>query len=68
MFRQDALEMPMSVFGSKNVMYGSDYLHTIGNPIVCLARVDALVKGACRGWNLSARTTKPAEAGSSDGV
>jgi hypothetical protein len=40
-FRQDALEMAVSVFGSDNVMYGSDYPHTIGDPIGCLARVDA---------------------------
>jgi aminocarboxymuconate-semialdehyde decarboxylase len=44
-FRQDALEMAVSVFGSENVMYGSDYPHTIGDPIGCLARVDALVDG-----------------------
>jgi len=44
-FRQDALEMAVSVFGSENVMYGSDYPHTIGDPIGCLARVDALTDG-----------------------
>jgi aminocarboxymuconate-semialdehyde decarboxylase len=44
-FRQDALEMAVSVFGSENVMYGSDYPHTIGDPIGCLARVDALADG-----------------------
>jgi aminocarboxymuconate-semialdehyde decarboxylase len=44
-FRQDALEMAVSVFGSDNVMYGSDYPHTIGDPIGCLARVDALADG-----------------------
>ena len=53
-FRQDALEMAVSVFGSDNVMYGSDYPHTIGDPIGCLARVDALadgVRGRVRGGN-----------------
>ncbi len=44
-FRQDALEMAVSVFGSENVLYGSDYPHTIGDPIGCLARVDALADG-----------------------
>jgi len=37
--------MAVSVFGSENVMYGSDYPHTIGDPIGCLARVDALADG-----------------------
>jgi aminocarboxymuconate-semialdehyde decarboxylase len=53
-FRQDALEMAVSVFGSENVMYGSDYPHTIGDPIGCLARVDALrdgVRERVRGLN-----------------
>jgi aminocarboxymuconate-semialdehyde decarboxylase len=44
-FEQDALEMAVRVFGSENVMYGSDYPHTIGDPIGCLARVDALADG-----------------------
>lgn len=44
-FRQDALEMAVRVFGSENVMYGSDCPHTIGDPIGCLARVDALSDG-----------------------
>jgi aminocarboxymuconate-semialdehyde decarboxylase len=44
-FRQDALEMTVGVFGSENVLYGSDYPHTIGDPIGCLARVDALADG-----------------------
>ena len=54
MFRQDALEMAVSVFGSENVLYGSDYPHTIGDPIGCLARVDALgdgVRERVRGLN-----------------
>jgi aminocarboxymuconate-semialdehyde decarboxylase len=53
-FRQDALEMAVSVFGSDNVMYGSDYPHTIGDAIECLARVDPLgdgVRERVRGMN-----------------
>lgn len=41
-FRQDALEMCVSVCGPENVLYGSDYPHNIGDMIGCLARVDAL--------------------------
>jgi len=33
------------VFGSDRVLYGSDYPHTIGDPIGCLARVDRLPEG-----------------------
>ena len=45
-FRQDALDMCVAVCGSDNVLYGSDYPHTIGDPIGCLARVDRLPDGA----------------------
>jgi aminocarboxymuconate-semialdehyde decarboxylase len=41
-FRQDVLEMCVSVCGSDNVLYGSDYPHTIGDMAGCLSRVDAL--------------------------
>ena len=44
-FRQDALDMAVSVCGSDNVLYGSDYPHTIGDMIGCLSRVDALPYG-----------------------
>jgi aminocarboxymuconate-semialdehyde decarboxylase len=44
-FRQDALDMCVSVCGSDNVLYGSDYPHTIGDMIGCLSRVDALPGG-----------------------
>jgi aminocarboxymuconate-semialdehyde decarboxylase len=44
-FRQDALDMAVSVFGTDNVMYGSDYPHNIGDMKGCLARVDALPDG-----------------------
>jgi len=44
-FRQDALNMAVSTFGTDNVMYGSDYPHNIGDMKGCLARVDALSDG-----------------------
>ena len=44
-FTDEALAMAVSVFGSGNVLYGSDYPHTIGDPIGCLARVDRLPDG-----------------------
>jgi aminocarboxymuconate-semialdehyde decarboxylase len=44
-FTDDALAMAVRVFGSGNVLYGSDYPHTIGDPIGCLARVDRLPDG-----------------------
>ncbi len=44
-FRQDALNMAVSAFGTDNVMYGSDYPHNIGDMKGCLARVDALPDG-----------------------
>ena len=44
-FTDDTLAMAVNVFGSGNVLYGSDYLHTIGDPIGCLARVDRLPAG-----------------------
>jgi len=42
LFRQDALEMAINVFGPDNVMYGSDYPHAIGDMVGCLSRVNAL--------------------------
>ena len=53
-YRQDALEMAVSVFGTDNIMYGSDYPHNGGDPVGCLARVDALrngVRDKVRGLN-----------------
>jgi aminocarboxymuconate-semialdehyde decarboxylase len=41
-FRQDVLNMCVSVCGTDNVLYGSDYPHTIGDMAGCLSRVDAL--------------------------
>ena len=53
-FRQDALNMAVSVFGTDNVLYGSDYPHNIGDMKGCLARVDALpgdIREKVRGGN-----------------
>ena len=53
-FRQDALDMAVSVFGTGNVLYGSDYPHNIGDMKGCLSRVDALpgdVREKVRGGN-----------------
>ena len=53
-FRQDALDMAVSVFGTRNVLYGSDYPHSIGDMKGCLSRVDALpgdVREKVRGRN-----------------
>ena len=44
-FRQDVLDMCVSVCGPDNVLYGSDYPHTIGDMAGCLSRVDALPDG-----------------------
>jgi len=44
-YTDDALAMAVRVFGSTNVLYGSDYPHTIGDPIGSLARVDRLPDG-----------------------
>ena len=44
-FTDDTLAMAVRAFGSDNVLYGSDYPHTIGDPLGCLARVDRLPDG-----------------------
>ena len=44
-FRQDALAMCVGNVGSQNVLYGSDYPHTIGDVYNTLAQVDALPAG-----------------------
>ena len=41
-YRPDALQMCVDVCGPDNVLYGSDYPHTIGDMVGTLARVDAL--------------------------
>jgi aminocarboxymuconate-semialdehyde decarboxylase len=53
-YRLDALKFCLDVVGSANLMYGSDYPHSIGDMKGCLARVDALPKEhveAVRGGN-----------------
>jgi aminocarboxymuconate-semialdehyde decarboxylase len=46
LFSPEALELCVKVMGADNVMYGSDYPHTIGDLPGCLARVNALPEGA----------------------
>jgi aminocarboxymuconate-semialdehyde decarboxylase len=41
-FTQSVVNMCVEVCGEDNVLYGSDYPHTIGDMPGCLARVDAL--------------------------
>ena len=41
-FSPEALDLCVNVFGADNVMYGSDYPHTIGDMPGCLARVNGL--------------------------
>ena len=53
-FTDEALAMAVNVFGSTNVLYGSDYPHTIGDMPGCLARVNGLPEGQrdkVRGFN-----------------
>jgi aminocarboxymuconate-semialdehyde decarboxylase len=46
-FSPDVLELCVKTFGADNVIYGSDYPHTIGDMPGCLKRVDGLA-GAAR--------------------
>jgi len=41
-FAPEVLDLCVKTFGADNLMYGSDYPHTIGDLPGCLARVDAL--------------------------
>lgn len=53
-FSPGALALCVEAFGGDNVLYGSDYPHTIGDMPGCLARVDALpdaVRDKVRGRN-----------------
>ena len=53
-YAPEVLTLCLAVFGADNVMYGSDYPHTIGDMPGCLARVDALpdpVRDKVRGRN-----------------
>ena len=45
MFAPEVLALCLKVFGADNVLYGSDYPHTIGDMPGCLARVNALPDG-----------------------
>ena len=47
-YRQSALQLCVDVGGEDNVMYGSDYPHTIGDMRGCLGRVDSLGASARR--------------------
>jgi aminocarboxymuconate-semialdehyde decarboxylase len=46
-FSPDVLDLCVNTFGAENLLYGSDYPHTIGDMPGCLARVDGL-PGASR--------------------
>ena len=53
-FAPEVLDLCVKVFGADNVMYGSDYPHTIGDMPGCLARVNALpdaIRDKVRGRN-----------------
>ncbi len=45
-FAPGVLELCVNTFGSDNVLYGSDYPHTIGDMPGCLARVNGLAESA----------------------
>jgi aminocarboxymuconate-semialdehyde decarboxylase len=45
-FSRDVLELCVKTFGADNVLYGSDYPHTIGDMPGCLKRVNALPDAA----------------------
>jgi aminocarboxymuconate-semialdehyde decarboxylase len=53
-FQPESLALALTVGGERNVLYGSDYPHNIGDMKGCLARVDALPpaqRDAVRGGN-----------------
>ena len=53
-FAPEVLDLALRTFGADNVMYGSDYPHTIGDMPGCLKRVNALsgnVRDKVRGKN-----------------
>ena len=41
-FTPQALDLCLQVFGDDAVLFGTDYPHTIGDPVGCMARVNAL--------------------------
>ncbi|MFZ2652330.1 MAG: amidohydrolase family protein [Burkholderiaceae bacterium] len=42
LFTQQALDLCLQTFGDDQVLFGSDYPHTIGDPVACLAQVNSL--------------------------
>jgi aminocarboxymuconate-semialdehyde decarboxylase len=42
-FTQQALDLCLEAFGDDQVLFGSDYPHTIGDPVGCLAKVNSLL-------------------------
>jgi len=44
-YYEEGIDDLVSLIGVDRVLYGSDYPHTIGDPIGCLARVDRLPDG-----------------------
>jgi aminocarboxymuconate-semialdehyde decarboxylase len=53
-FQQSVVNLAVEVCGADNVLYGSDYPHTIGDMAGCLSRVEALrgpVRDKVRGEN-----------------
>lgn len=47
-FNRDALALCLKVGGARNLMYGSDYPHNVGDIAGCLALVDSLPAGVAR--------------------
>jgi len=45
-YAPEVLDLAVKVFGADNVMYGSDYPHTIGDMPGCLQRVNELADSA----------------------
>jgi aminocarboxymuconate-semialdehyde decarboxylase len=54
-FRQSVVDMCVEVCGENNVLYGSDYPHSIGDMKGCLSRVNKLRKGKDKVRGLNAR-------------
>ena len=42
-FTQQSLDLCLETFGDDQVLFGSDYPHTIGDPVGCLAKVNSLL-------------------------
>jgi aminocarboxymuconate-semialdehyde decarboxylase len=53
-FKQSVVQMCVEVCGEDNLLYGSDYPHTIGDMEGCLSRINALggkARDKARGGN-----------------